>query len=100
MPFKKGQSGNPGGRPKEAAEVKALAQKHGPYAIQRLRELVDDPDGKTSVAACRELLDRGYGRPAQAITGPDGGPLELRVRKAEEMSDDELAAVVASANKV
>lgn len=27
------------------------------------------------LAACRELLDRGYGKPQQAIVGPDGGAL-------------------------
>jgi hypothetical protein len=37
------------------------------------------PDHKTRIAAVRELLDRGYGRPKQAteITTPDGGALIL-----------------------
>ena len=35
-PFKKGQSGNPGGRPKEIAEVKALARAHTITAINTL----------------------------------------------------------------
>ncbi len=34
--FKKGQSGNPGGRPKQEHEVVQLARKHGPEAIKRL----------------------------------------------------------------
>lgn len=37
------------------------------------------PDHKTRIAAARELLDRGYGKPKQAteITSPDGGALIL-----------------------
>ena len=34
--WKKGQSGNPGGRPKEVAQVKALARQHCEEAIQTL----------------------------------------------------------------
>ncbi len=36
MPFKKGQSGNPGGRPKVIAEVKELARAHTGEAIETL----------------------------------------------------------------
>jgi hypothetical protein len=35
-PFRNGQSGNPGGRPKEVAEVKALARTHTITAIETL----------------------------------------------------------------
>lgn len=74
MPFVKGQSGNPGGRPKENAEIKALAREHGPKAIERLAELMGGDDPRVAVAAAQALLDRGYGKPAQAITGDDEAP--------------------------
>ena len=77
MPFKKGQSGNPGGRPKEVAEVRRLAQEHGPAAIERLVELMASENERTAVAACEAVLNRGYGRPAQSLTvaGDDDSPL-------------------------
>ncbi len=65
--FKPGQSGNPGGRPREVPEIKALAREHGPEAIARLAELLKSKDGKVAVAAARELLDRGYGRAPQEV---------------------------------
>ena len=36
MPFEKGQSGNPGGRPKVVAEIKELARAHTGEAIKTL----------------------------------------------------------------
>lgn len=78
MPFEKGRSGNPGGRPKEDAEVKALAREHGPAAIRKLAALMECGNPRTEVAAATALLDRGFGKPAQAIiaTGDeDGGPI-------------------------
>jgi hypothetical protein len=65
--FTPGKSGNPGGRPKAMTEIRELAREHGPWAILRLRELAEGEDGKVAVAAVRELLDRGYGRPVQAV---------------------------------
>ncbi len=66
--WKKGQSGNPGGRPKELAGVKALARQHTKEALETLAKLMKSgtPD-RTRVAAAEALLDRGWGRPTQAI---------------------------------
>jgi len=83
MPFKKGQSGNPGGRPKEVAEVRKLAQEHGPAAIDRLAKLMKSDNERTAVAACEALLNRGYGRPPQSVTLAgeyDGPPIQGVVR--------------------
>jgi len=81
MPFKKGQSGNPGGRPKEVAEVRELAKEHGPAAIERLAELMGSDNERTAVAACEAILNRGYGRPAQSVTlagEEDGPPIQMQ----------------------
>lgn len=77
--FEKGKSGNPGGRPKVANEVKELAQKHGQAAIKRLAELMHDEDKRVSVSACQALLDRGFGKPVQAteISGPGGSDINI-----------------------
>lgn len=79
MAFEKGQSGNPGGRPKESAEVKALAREHGPAAIAKLVELMNCGSPRTEVAAAQALLDRGYGKPAQAIIGGDDDDPAVKV---------------------
>lgn len=75
--------GRPKGRPnKSTAEIKALAQVHGPAAIVRLVQLagLDGQDVQTAeatqVAAIKELLDRGYGKATQMVAGdPDGDPV-------------------------
>ena len=74
-----GQSGNPSGRPREVGHVKELARQYTEEAIRTLAELMrtGKPD-RTRVAAAEALLDRAWGRPAQAITGEDGGALEIR----------------------
>jgi hypothetical protein len=79
MAFAPGQSGNPGGRPKENAEVKALARSHCKVAVEKLAALMESEDEKTRIAACNSILDRGLGKPAQAITGGDEDDLPLKV---------------------
>ena len=67
MAFQPGQSGNPGGRPKENAEVKAAARAAGPEAIEKLLELMRGDDRRTALAAAQALLDRGFGKPSQSV---------------------------------
>jgi Family of unknown function (DUF5681) len=75
-PFKKGQSGNPGGRPKVVAEVKELARAHTSEAIETLVSIMTNPKSAPAarVSAANALLDRGYGKPPQHITG-EGAPV-------------------------
>lgn len=80
MAFKKGQSGNPGGRPKALDDVKDLARKHTREAIDRLVTWMRSDNAKASVSASATLIDRGWGKPAQAITGAGGeGPIVVEL---------------------
>ena len=67
--FKPGKSGNPGGRPAVSAELRALARERTPAAMNVLTQIMQDPKAPAAarVAACRELLDRGYGRPESSV---------------------------------
>jgi HEAT repeat protein len=77
--WQKGESGNPGGRPRENAEIKRLAREHAQRAIERLAELMNGDDPRVAVSAAQALLDRGFGKPAQSITGGDEDDLPLRI---------------------
>jgi len=50
MPFERGKSGNPGGRPKQDPDITALAKKESPKAFQQIIKIsqdtaVDSPQG-------------------------------------------------------
>jgi hypothetical protein len=86
-PWQPGQSGNPNGRSKVAAEVRALARQHCPEAIDTLVRLMrESDDERVRLSAAESLLDRGVGKPAQAVevSGPDGEPILVQARKQAE----------------
>ena len=81
-------SGRKAGVPnRTTAECKACARKYGPAAIRELAKLAGlMPGGKgkaqseqAQIAACKEILDRGYGKAAHPLTGEGGeGPIQIR----------------------
>jgi hypothetical protein len=89
-PFKKGESGNPGGRPKVIAELGGLARAHAPDAIKELARLAVKAKRETArIAAIRELLDRGYGKAGQALA--EENEADISNLTAEELRREVLA---------
>ncbi len=88
-PFQPGQSGNPGGR-KKSDEVRALAREFTAESIQTLADICRNPKATAParVAAATALLDRGWGKPTQAVT--------VHKSPLEDLSADELQQIVAA----
>lgn len=85
MPWAKGQSGNPGGRPSGTLEFRALAQKHSKMALKTLvHECQYGEPATVRVLAANSLLDRAYGRPAQMFGEGEDGSLVIRIIKPDE----------------
>jgi len=91
-PFKKGESGNPDGRPKGQRNYKTIYRE----ALIKLGELKGKtPDEleeallskaitkglKGDFAFYKDVMDRIHNKATQPIGGPDDGPIEITVTK-------------------
>lgn len=96
-----GNPRNPGGIPRTARELAALAQEHGAQVLEELASVALtgfgrgadddelDDEGRPvrrrripaawsdRIRASDLVLERGFGRAPQPITGPDGGPVTV-----------------------
>jgi hypothetical protein len=77
--FRPGQSGNPTGRGRATLEVRDLARTYTEEAVRTLVTIMrsDRSPAAARVAAAQAVLDRGWGRPVQALehSGPEGSAL-------------------------
>ena len=88
----KGQSGNPGGRPRIVEAVRDIARESTELAITTLRTIAADTDAPHAarVSAATALLDRGWGKPLQGVAMMTvAAPKSVR-----EMTDAELIAII------
>ena len=93
MKGKKTGGRQPGSLNKVTAEIKELAGEHGPTALKELVRLATKAKAEPSrVSACKEILDRAYGKAPQSLehSGRISNPIE------EDASDLEIARRVAS----
>lgn len=68
--WKKGMASlNPGGRPAYAKLLRRFALEHSEEAMQRILDLMNDPDVPAAVqlACAKEILDRGLGKSREFI---------------------------------
>jgi hypothetical protein len=78
--FQPGQSGNPAGRP--VNPVKMLARENSRVAFEQILTLMRSDDPRIAFAAAQEVLNRGWGKPAQAIVGDDDeAPVQVAIRR-------------------
>lgn len=71
---------------KAPAEIRSLARAHTQTAIRTLVGIMNQPKAPAAarVAAAQAILDRGWGKPAQSMTGEDGeGPVKLVIEWAQ-----------------
>lgn len=94
MPFKPGQSGNPSGRrPKSPEQIKfetRCREWAATLAADKLIKLASHTNPTAQIAALKEILDRGFGKP-EAISY-----VEANVTTPTGSGVDELAGEIAA----
>ena len=72
--FPKGQSGNPGGRPRNEQKVAELARSYTTEVIETLVELMrSGNDERVRGTAAQALLNRGWGKPRVKVVSDEAG---------------------------
>lgn len=69
---------------KTPTDIRSLARSHTELALNTLVGVASSPDAPhaAKVSAATALLDRGWGKPTQPVSGDEeGGPLQVVIRR-------------------
>jgi hypothetical protein len=75
---------------KNLTDIRSLARGHTEGALATLASIMHASDAPPAarVAAANSLLDRGWGKPTQPVSGDeDGGPVQLTVTWQHKKAD-------------
>jgi hypothetical protein len=99
-----GQGRKKGNLNKATREVKEIARPYGPGAVRVLAQLAGLIDGQppaesepARIMACRELLDRAYGKSTVLIVGDEEQPVRIDFRWAPAMEPEPTAPIIDAA---
>jgi Family of unknown function (DUF5681) len=88
--FRKGQSGNPGGRPRQLASVMHEARRYTFEAICTLEKLMRTAKSESvRLNAAEAILSRGWGRPTQALQIDE----RFLAKKLSDLTPEEIKAL-------
>lgn len=87
MPFERGKSGNPKGRPRQTAEQKSqkeqfqrLLKSSTVDALQSIIQIANDRYSKDRFNACKYIIDKAYGaNTAFLLDGEETAPVVIKV---------------------
>ena len=98
--FKPGQSGNPGGKDPEVEAVRIACRNYitsrCQSKLEKIEQLAEHGESeKIQLAASIWWAEQAIGKAVIAVSGPDGGPLEVSAKDLHER----LGAILARATK-
>jgi ribonuclease HI len=87
--WKRGQSGNPGGRPRGEGHVRDLAKRHTEEAIEALVGVLrNSTNDRARLQAAETILSRAWGKPAQDMS------ISFKGRTVDDLTEQELESLL------